>query len=274
MRLSHTKHLVVLAAIVAAATGCTKVMPTPESSLSLSGARPSLTAEVVLPQDGAQDVEAAGEAGEAEAAAPAEGTPSPEAVAVAQAGGGEAAAPAPIAAPEYRTHVVAWGDTLLDIALTYGVPLNDVITANGLPNNIIFIGQTLKIPAPQVPVGGQQYVVRPGDSLYGIANAHGVALGDLLRANNLTNGHFLQVGQILVIPTGPQLGQPATTTTIGGAGTGVQAAAVAKRVHTVQPGDSVFSIAQYYGVVPQELAQLNNLVDANVLQVGQQLVIP
>jgi LysM repeat protein len=241
-------------------------MPDPESSLSLSGVRPSLTAEVVLPDGDGQDVGTAAEAGAAE------GTPSPEAVAAQAGGSGEAAAPVATAAPEYRTHVVAWGDTLLEIALAYGVPLNDIIALNGLPSNVIYIGQTLRIPAPQVPVGGQQYVVRPGDSLYGIANAHGVTLGDLLRANHLTNGHFLRVGQILVIPTGPQLGQPATTTTT--AGTGVQAAATGKRVHIVQPGDSVFSIAQYYGVVAQEIAQLNNLVDANVLQVGQQLVIP
>jgi spore germination protein len=45
-------------------------------------------------------------------------------------------------------------------------------------------------------------------------------------------------------------------------------------VHTVRPGDTVFRIAQTYGVTPQALAQANGLTDPDRIIVGQSLVIP
>ena len=44
--------------------------------------------------------------------------------------------------------------------------------------------------------------------------------------------------------------------------------------YTVQPGDTLFVIAQQFGVTVEELVTLNQLTDANVLQVGQVLLIP
>ena len=45
-------------------------------------------------------------------------------------------------------------------------------------------------------------------------------------------------------------------------------------VHVVQPGESLTSIATRYGVTPQAIRRANNLKDANLLRVGQKLVIP
>ncbi len=44
--------------------------------------------------------------------------------------------------------------------------------------------------------------------------------------------------------------------------------------YVVQPGDTLGSIAQTYGVSPEALMQANGLIDPNVLEVGQTLVIP
>jgi LysM repeat protein len=44
--------------------------------------------------------------------------------------------------------------------------------------------------------------------------------------------------------------------------------------YTVQSGDTLFVIAQQFGVSVAELVTLNQLTDANVLQVGQVLLIP
>ena len=44
--------------------------------------------------------------------------------------------------------------------------------------------------------------------------------------------------------------------------------------YTVQPGDSLWKIAQRYGTTVATLAQLNNLADANYIEAGQILDIP
>lgn len=48
----------------------------------------------------------------------------------------------------------------------------------------------------------------------------------------------------------------------------------AEQTYVVMPGDTLFSIAQYYGVSVEDLAARNGIVNVNVLDVGQQLVIP
>ena len=45
-------------------------------------------------------------------------------------------------------------------------------------------------------------------------------------------------------------------------------------VHTIRPGDTVYQIANTYGVTPQALAKANGLSDPDRLVVGQSLVIP
>jgi LysM repeat protein len=47
-------------------------------------------------------------------------------------------------------YIVQPGDSLLDIAMRYGVTLNDLQLANGIANpNNLYAGQTLQIPAPE-----------------------------------------------------------------------------------------------------------------------------
>jgi LysM repeat protein len=46
------------------------------------------------------------------------------------------------------------------------------------------------------------------------------------------------------------------------------------RMHRVEAGESVASIAQRYGVTPEAIAEANDLPDANLINVGQELLIP
>lgn len=48
----------------------------------------------------------------------------------------------------------------------------------------------------------------------------------------------------------------------------------AQTVHVVQPGDSLFRIALQYGVTVDAIVQANNIVNPNLIVVGQELVIP
>jgi N-acetylmuramoyl-L-alanine amidase len=52
-----------------------------------------------------------------------------------------------------------------------------------------------------VPAQAAGYLVRPGDTLGGIAHNHGVSIHSLARANGIANPNLVRIGQYLVIPT-------------------------------------------------------------------------
>jgi LysM repeat protein len=264
MRLNRLLGVILMLAIATTATACTKVKASPQSSLSLSGPRPALTAVAANPERTPLATGAAEATFDSPLALAVEtsGTPAADAsVTVA------VAPPAPTAEAAYTVHNVVWGDTLLDISLIYGVSMDAISKANGLKDNAIFIGQLLKIPAPAIPTGGQLYTVVYGDSLFSIAAAHGIGVSDLMLANNITNGYYLQAGQVLAIPSGP-VAAPAS------GGSSVQAASIEKRTHTVQAGDTLFSIAAFYNASAYDIALVNGLGNPDVLEVGQVLIIP
>jgi murein DD-endopeptidase MepM/ murein hydrolase activator NlpD len=66
----------------------------------------------------------------------------------------------------------------------------------------------LSIPTadPTRPISestGREYIVQPGDTLYGIALAHGASVETLLTANNLPDPNQLSVGQTIILPGPP-----------------------------------------------------------------------
>lgn len=50
--------------------------------------------------------------------------------------------------------------------------------------------------------------------------------------------------------------------------------ATGQQIHIVQSGDTLFRIAVQYGVTVEEIAAANGLTNVDVLEVGQQLLIP
>ena len=96
--------------------------------------------------------------------------------------------------------------------------------------------------------------VRAGDTLSEIADRHGISVGTLMRLNGLRDSNHVEVGQQLRLPG------PAVT-----AGRGR---------HTVVSGDSLSTIASRYRVSQQALISLNNLGNADHVEVGQRLRLP
>ena len=47
-----------------------------------------------------------------------------------------------------------------------------------------------------------------------------------------------------------------------------------QQTYTVQPGDTMFSLALRFGVTVQALAEANNIDDPDLISVGQVLIIP
>jgi LysM repeat protein len=54
-------------------------------------------------------------------------------------------------------------------------------------------------PAP-TPVAGTRYVVKKGDTMWAIAQDHGISLADLQAANPDVEPRMMAVGTVLVIP--------------------------------------------------------------------------
>ncbi len=150
---------------------------------------------------------------------------------------------------DYIIYIVNKGDTLYSIANKYGVTVDSIKQTNNLTNNILSIGQTLKIPSKTN--NNIMYTVKKGDTLYSIANKYGVTVDYIKQANNLTN-NTLSIGQILTIPS---TNIPNTTT------------------YTVKKGDTLYSIANKYNVTVDSIKQANNLIN-NTLSIGQILIIP
>ena len=106
--------------------------------------------------------------------------------------------------------------------------------------------------------GSDGYVVRPGDTLTGIAHAHGVTLAALEAANpQVLHPDLIRPGQHLNIPA-------------AAAGGGDSAA---PQEYTVRSGDTLSGIGERFGVSWRVLAQLNGLSHPGLIRPGQELRI-
>ncbi len=101
------------------------------------------------------------------------------------------------------THVVQPGENLFRIALHYGMTWKALAAANGIINpDFIYPGQRLTIPGEvaAAPTGERVHVVQPGENLFRIALKYGTTVEAIAVANDITNVHFVFVGQRLRIP--------------------------------------------------------------------------
>jgi N-acetylmuramoyl-L-alanine amidase len=98
-------------------------------------------------------------------------------------------------------YTVRPGDTLYLIAQAHGTTVDNLMAVNNLSGTSIYPGQILNLPTGAAPVAGSgaQYTVRPSDTLYLIAQAHGTTVDNLMAVNNL-NSINIYPGQVLLLP--------------------------------------------------------------------------
>jgi len=174
--------------------------------------------------------------------------------------------PVPTAVPTTPTpapssgfyYTVRPGDTLYSIARRFGTTVQAIVQANGILNpNQIFSGQVFWIPSSSGGLpGSSTYIVQRGDTLYSIARRFGTTYRALAALNGLRYPYTIYVGQRL---------------TISGSGAPTPPS---QRIHIVQRGDTLWSIALRYGTTPWAIAAANGLRNLNLIYVGQRLVIP
>ena len=206
--------------------------------------------------------------------------------------------PSPTATPV--THTVQAGDTLGEIATRYGVPISVIARLNNLSSvHEIDVGQVLLIPSPtptptatptatDLPPSNTpepatptataapgQYIVQAGDTLDSIATAHNTTVAAIVQLNSIDNPSLIYPGQVLQVPgASSQVEQPAATNTATAAPSPTPLPTARPTTYTVQSGDTLFQIAQRFGVSVVELAALNNIVDYNSITAGDTLTIP
>jgi len=97
-------------------------------------------------------------------------------------------------------YTVVAGDTLSGIAARAGVSTQALIDANPQISNpdLIFPGQNIRLPEAQSSIS---HTVRPGDTLYDIAQQYGVSLRDLIAANpQIGNPNLIHPGEVVTVP--------------------------------------------------------------------------
>ena len=93
-----------------------------------------------------------------------------------------------------RSAPVAVGVALLLAALLTGCPPRQPLPE---PYNVV-------VPTPAPAMQGLRYTIRPGDTLFSIAQRHGVDWRTILDANRIVNPRDLPPGQVIVIPGGAE----------------------------------------------------------------------
>ena len=102
--------------------------------------------------------------------------------------------------------------------------------------------------------GNSTYTVQAGDTLWGIAQKYGVTVQQLCQWNNIANPNLIYPGQVLVIYSSNSFSQ-------------------APHTYTVQAGDTLWGIAQRFGVTVQDLCNWNNISNPNLIYPGQVLTV-
>ncbi len=104
------------------------------------------------------------------------------------------------------------------------------------------------------------HIVQPGENLYRISLSYNVTISALAQANNISNTAQIYVGQQLIIP---DLTQAVESNLF----------APEPTYHVIQPGETLQTIANQYGLTVQQLAQINNIANPNLINRGQTLTV-
>lgn len=149
--------------------------------------------------------------------------------------------------PPAAKHSVKVGKTLTAISEYYGIKLAMLLAANPEITNPdrVQSGQVINIPA-------QAYTVVDRDNLDSIARAYGVPLSALVALNNqIENPDPIVLGQLTKVPA-QRLGDPFCT--------------------TVEPGDSLSSIADTWNMTLPSIEAVNPLIENMDLIFPNQIV--
>ncbi|MHA2960733.1 LysM peptidoglycan-binding and 3D domain-containing protein [Priestia megaterium] len=186
------------------------------------------------------------------------------------------------ASADTDTHKVKAGETLFSISQQHSVTVEDLKKWNGLSSTLIYANQTLQIGStstdssssstPTTTSSNHTYIVKSGDTLYRIAKNNGTSVQQLKEWNNLSS-HLIYVNQMLKISgTGTVSSSPSAPVQEKSNETQASPAPSNSKSYKVQPGDTMWSVAQRHGISISQLKQWNNL-SSNTIYINQVLQV-
>ena len=157
--------------------------------------------------------------------------------------------------------VVKRGETLSEIADRYGTSVNRLMEMNGLRNaNDLWAGSRIKVPGNVYSGGGSgNYTVKAGETLSEIADRYGTSVDRLVQLNGLRDANDLWAGSRIQVPGASARPRVAVNKNA--------------KTHQVQPGESLSSIADRYGVSMQRLIAINGISNPNQVMAGSTLTL-
>ncbi|WP_459212945.1 LysM peptidoglycan-binding domain-containing protein [Aquimarina rhabdastrellae] len=187
----------------------------------------------------------------------------------------------------YKTHVVAAGDTVYNIAKRYNTTVEAIYELNPETKNGIQLGQVLRvakmtkeekvqdevdtiinsfdfaenISTAQVEPEFKIHKVRRKETLFSISQLYNVSIDDIKKYNRELYSRKIRKREEIKIPIYKNVaaGEGQSTPTF--------------KKYTIQPGETKFSIARQHRITTQELEKLNPEM-GETLPIGMEITVP
>lgn len=162
----------------------------------------------------------------------------------------------------YINITIIKGDTLSQLAITYGTTVEELVKINNIQNpNLIYAGENLKVPISTSGSGGDEplveivYIVKRGDTLNKIARNYGTTVNQIAKVNGIKNVNLIYIGQRLIIKTE------------------VMDEYLGHSCYKVVKGDTLYSISRRYNTTIANIVMLNRISNPNLIYPGECLRI-
>lgn len=168
-------------------------------------------------------------------------------------------------------HQVEKGETFYSLSRRYNLSVDEIKKAN---KNIetLSIGTVLKLPNKKhIPTQstGKTHIVKPKETLFAIARQHQVSVKKLQEWNHLSS-YAINVGQTLIVQQEKTKATPSNTPkethkTSNNNPKGIY--------HTIQKGETLYSISKKYNVSVSDLKSWNKIQDGTGISTGTKLIV-
>ena len=102
-------------------------------------------------------------------------------------------------------YTVKAGESVWSVANKHHITMDQLIEWNNIKNNFIYPGQQVIVKKgssqttnQQSPAGSKTYTVKSGESVWSVADSHGITMAQLIEWNNIKN-NFIYPGQTLIV---------------------------------------------------------------------------